>query len=215
MGRIEQVRADVGVVVYHAHNPVGSELASVARLKESNPSTPFIVTVPFLVKGLGVWALRARMWNCVVLLQDVNYFHECVKMLMSFRNQEYSPPRKLLASRSSAANAMTRQRLLATHRAVEVIAERYSQKITVEEVATLCGMDVTRFARVFKKEHGVTLRDYIKKMRLGHARYLLQETDGSIQSIAFDVGYEEIALFNRIFKGELGVTPSEYRVQKR
>ena len=82
-----------------------------------------------------------------------------------------------------------------------------------------CVLHITRraaqFARVFKKEHGVTLRDYIKKARLARAQYLLEESDRSIQDVAFEVGYEEISLFNRIFKTGIGLTPSDYRARKK
>ena len=74
-------------------------------------------------------------------------------------------------------------------------------------------MSVRQFERLFKRALGVTIRQYILRIRLDHAKHLLRDTEETISSVALNVGFYDHAHFTRIFTRENGVTPKVYRKQ--
>ena len=101
-----------------------------------------------------------------------------------------------------------------------------SSFVTAKIIATLnknfnlpnC-LDVVKFLnysnsylrKIFKKEIGCTMSDYLKKIRLSHVEYYLTTTNYSLGQIAEMVGIESLSYLNKIFKEEYGVTPIKYR----
>ncbi len=67
----------------------------------------------------------------------------------------------------------------------------------------------------FKKETGSTLTDYVNRMRIDHAIFLLNVTDMQIQTIAQYCGIPDVNYFTKLFKRSVGKTPKEYRHQIR
>ena len=61
---------------------------------------------------------------------------------------------------------------------------------------------------------GVTPMNYIISKRMDNARKLLINTDKKIKDISNEVGYKDIYYFTKVFKKEIGVSPSEYRKQR-
>ncbi|MEQ9563933.1 MAG: AraC family transcriptional regulator, partial [Woeseiaceae bacterium] len=71
------------------------------------------------------------------------------------------------------------------------------------------------FAERFTRVLGEPPMRYLAKLRLQGAARALSESDHSIARIAFDVGYESEAAFNRAFKREFGAPPSMWRKSRR
>ncbi len=64
---------------------------------------------------------------------------------------------------------------------------------------------------LFRKEVGVTLTDYIHKVRIDHSLILLNTSAFSIQEIAEQVGFLDVNYFTRTFKKYHGISPKKYR----
>lgn len=71
------------------------------------------------------------------------------------------------------------------------------------------------FARLFKKHAGISFRNYILQSRMEAATFYLTSTSHSIGRIADILGYNDIYLFSRQFKQEIGKSPSNYRKRLR
>jgi AraC-like DNA-binding protein len=65
--------------------------------------------------------------------------------------------------------------------------------------------------RYFKETMGTSFVDYLKEYRLTMAARLLLSSDSSILAIASEVGFDNLSYFNRSFKKQYKVTPSQYR----
>jgi AraC-like DNA-binding protein len=101
-------------------------------------------------------------------------------------------------------------------RAVEYIRENFSKgQLSLDRVAQEAAMSRYHFSRTFKRETGTRFIDFVAKVRLAQASTLLAETDRSITAIALAVGYQDLSPFERTFKRELGLTPSQYRRRVR
>jgi transcriptional regulator GlxA family with amidase domain len=72
-------------------------------------------------------------------------------------------------------------------------------------------MSKTVFAERFRVALGLTPARYLASWRMHKARALLDRSNRSIREIAWDVGYESEAAFNRVFKEHFGSPPGRYR----
>ncbi len=97
------------------------------------------------------------------------------------------------------------------HLAKQYICENYADKLTLEDVATLVGMNATYFSVLFKRETGISFLDYVVQVRMNAARELLKTSDDRIGDIAYRVGYTDPRYFSRIFLKTVGLKPTEYR----
>lgn len=69
-------------------------------------------------------------------------------------------------------------------------------------------------SRMYKKQTGVSLTDYINMYRIEKAKALLEETESSVSEIAVKVGYDNFTYFSTLFKKYVGITPNQYRKLK-
>ena len=66
-------------------------------------------------------------------------------------------------------------------------------------------------SKQFKDKYNISIPEYINKLRIEHAKELLQTTDKTIESIALESGFGSLRTFNRIYKMVEGISPSKYR----
>jgi AraC-like DNA-binding protein len=92
-----------------------------------------------------------------------------------------------------------------------VIDERYSQPLTVDDVAAAAGLSTFHFIREFRRAFGCTPGRYLRERRLTRARQLLAVTDLSVTEICFAVGFESLGSFCTLFRKSEGATPAAYR----
>ena len=87
------------------------------------------------------------------------------------------------------------------------------EKISIADIAEVAGFSESHFMRYFKETMGTSFIDYLREYRLTMAARLLLASDASILSISEEVGFDNLSYFNRAFKKEYGMTPSQYRKQ--
>ena len=93
----------------------------------------------------------------------------------------------------------------------EFILENYKEKINRDEIASYVYLNPAYLSRLFKKETGKTLTEYVTELRINEAKRLLSNTDNTITAIAEEIGYYNYSYFSKIFKDIIGLTPGEYR----
>jgi len=118
--------------------------------------------------------------------------------------------RRTLSHRAPATTIPSRPSEKA-ERAINYIHNNYFSEIHLPAVAQLCGMEPSAFSRFFKKQTGHTFAKYVNQTRIYSACTLLAHTDRSVTEICFDVGFNNIANFNRQFVKFCHQTPSAYR----
>jgi len=95
--------------------------------------------------------------------------------------------------------------------AFECISRRYSEDITLDELASICGMSPCYFCRVFKAVTGCSPIAYLSEYRISKAEILLRSSDTSMADIAAAVGFSDTCYFSRSFKRIRGMSPKYYR----
>ena len=98
-----------------------------------------------------------------------------------------------------------------TQRCLKHIFDHFAEDIRMSEIAAMFDMKESAFSKFFKKNIGNSFVDYVAKLRIGRACKLLAETDTPVTEVCFQVGYLNISNFNRVFRTQRGLTPSEYR----
>lgn len=93
----------------------------------------------------------------------------------------------------------------------ELLAKSRNTPITLAQVAWHVQWSEEHLARVFRKETGMTVMDYLRFMRIDSARVQLLGTSQTISLIADGLGFSSISSFCRAFKAVVGQTPSQYR----
>ena len=94
---------------------------------------------------------------------------------------------------------------------VDHITTHFAEDISVEQAADMARMSATAFSRNFQKVTGSRFTEFLTKVRIGQACSMLQGTDEKIATICHEVGFRNLANFNRHFLKVKDMTPSAYR----
>jgi YesN/AraC family two-component response regulator len=99
--------------------------------------------------------------------------------------------------------------------AVTSIRFHIDQPLGLNQIADTLGVHPSYLSRTFKKALGMTLTDYINKLRIEEAKYMLDHSNESVAKIALRVGYSDPNYFSKVFTKLEHVTPHDYRKRKK
>lgn len=93
----------------------------------------------------------------------------------------------------------------------ELLDATWQQAPTLRGLATQAGVHPVHFAAAFRRHHGCSTGEYLRRKRLQFARKQLANRELSLAQIASDAGFADQSHFTRAFKRFAGVTPGHYR----
>ena len=96
-------------------------------------------------------------------------------------------------------------------KAKKYIEEHQTEEISLSAVAKAVNTSSFYFCKLFRKVTGINFTDYVARLRIERAKNLLLNPNLRISEIAFEVGFQSLTHFNRVFKRILGESPTEYR----
>jgi two-component system response regulator YesN len=96
-------------------------------------------------------------------------------------------------------------------RAVEFAEEHFCEAITLDLVARRAAVSKFHLCRLFRQETGSRFRDFLHRLRIARAKTLLASTRSTVTEVAYAVGFNDLAHFDKVFARVAGVTPSDYR----
>ena len=99
----------------------------------------------------------------------------------------------------------------AIEKLLSYITENIDQPLSLEELARRASLSPFYFSRVFKRETGYTLREYLLKTRVNRAKFYLKTTSLSLKEISYRCGYGSESTFCTTFRHATGLTPMGYR----
>ncbi len=108
-------------------------------------------------------------------------------------------------SRKSSSNYVERTK--------EYLATHYREKIYIGDIAEKLGLSESYLSRLFHKETGIRMQDYLVNIRLDHAANLLLYSDEPITRIAEYVNFPSQSYLGKVFKERYQVSPKQYRSQ--
>ena len=99
--------------------------------------------------------------------------------------------------------------------ALEYINDHYSEKISIAEMAQLAGFSESYFMSLFRQYVGMSCIQYVNLYRIQKAAHALEETAKSVSEIAMIHGFDNISYFNLQFRRTFGMTPREFRSNRK
>ncbi len=96
---------------------------------------------------------------------------------------------------------------------LEYIDAHSGDALEVQELAQICHMSYSHFAKLFRESYGCSCKEYITLIRLGKAQDLLLHTDYDLSYIAQETGFFDCSHFIRTYKRWRGVTPKQERMK--
>lgn len=92
---------------------------------------------------------------------------------------------------------------------ITYVNEHFTEDITLEDMASMCGFSKEYFCRYFKQHMGLTFLRYLGEVRIAYAGKLLTTSDIAISDAMLKCGFTNQTIFNRLFKEIYGMTPRE------
>ena len=116
----------------------------------------------------------------------------------------------LLAEKLQSSEASSRC-LVHVKKCIRLLSEHMDEEIRIDELAAEVGISGAYLQRVFRQVQGMTIVEYLNKMRIERAKLLLAHTGDSVIDIAMASGFNSRQHFYRVFAAMEGVSPQQYR----
>ena len=91
------------------------------------------------------------------------------------------------------------------------IKQNYRNVLSTKQLAETFFVNPSYLSRCFRQHRGITVTEYIARIRIEHAKRLLATTNASVGIIALNVGFDDANYFIRVFKKHAGCSPTDYR----
>ncbi len=93
----------------------------------------------------------------------------------------------------------------------ELLRAKFTENLTLNELATTAGVHKVHLARVFRKFHGCSIGHFVRQLRVEYASQQLSSTDVPLVDIAAASGFSDQSHFSRVFKSFTRMLPSDFR----
>ncbi|HEY5779696.1 MAG TPA: PocR ligand-binding domain-containing protein [Terrimicrobiaceae bacterium] len=131
-------------------------------------------------------------------------YESAVRLLQIFAGHLAEVGQRIaLSHRQSESPAMTKAR--------QWIAEHCEESVSLAEAARAVSLSAKHFSDMFRKATGIPFVEYVGRVRVEKAKNLLANPQLRISEVAFEVGFQSLSQFNRVFKKIAGQSPKSYR----
>lgn len=162
-------------------------------------------------------AKKMEQWGLAVTPEiEKSYFetrvmteaqYESMVQLLTIFAQHLS----MIANRIVVQNANADSPMIS--RAKAYIDGNQTEDLSLSQVARAVNASTFYFCKMFKKATGMNFTEYLSRVRIEKAKNLLLNPNLRVSEIAYEVGFQSLTHFNRVFKKIVGQSPSDYREQ--
>jgi len=153
--------------------------------------------------GLPFAGTLRKAWEMTPIIPKDKY-SAIVRLLSFFAEQLSVLINQIVLERQNAEPPLVQK-------AREYIERHKMEPLSLAAVAQAAGASVFHFCKVFKKTTGLKFTDYVARVRLEDAKTQLLNPSRRISEVAYDVGFQSLTQFNRMFKRIFGQSPTEFR----
>jgi len=198
--------ADTAVPVKLGEKVVG--FLQTGQVFRKKPTEVQFKRVLKLAREWGIESSQAELREAYFATQVVSpKQHESVIKLLSIFAQHLSMlSNQIVVKQENSEPPVIR-------RAKEFINEHQTEDLTLGDVAKAVNTSTFYFCKMFKKATGINFTDYLSRVRIEKSKNLLLNPNLRVSEIAFEVGFQSLTHFNRVFKKILGQSPTEYRAK--
>lgn len=199
---------DVAVPVLVGDKHVATLLSGQVFRREPTDRDFSLVTTMLGQDDNEPWKRKARKAYFATPVVTVERFQAIVQLLGMFAQYigDYASRQAVAASESEPA---------AVASAKEFVQAHVDEPITLDQVVTHVAVSRFYFCKLFKRATGMTLTEYVARVRVEKAKSLLVDPALRISEIAYASGFGSIPHFNSVFRKYLGMAPTDYRESLR
>ncbi len=185
---------------------IGSGLYMLAQMKFLLGYTGFI---PYELNNY--INIKSFMFTAVMTLGLTSKFNFMKKSILKFKllKEELGEENQKLKSGKKNISEQTKSKIGTVRKFIE---ENYTESITRESLSFAVGLSPDHLGRAFKQHSGEKISEYLNRIRINQACKLLTDTDKQIIDIAFEVGFESLRTFNKVFSSLKNEPPTQYRL---
>lgn len=194
------------LVIQFPHEPLVKAAENIAELREV---LPLLERAKHGIEFFGMSDTAARHWQRVKHargLRRLTAFCDYLADLAACTDYRLLSSVQLQSDDDDASMDQI-------HEVVSRITDHLADEHSASALAAELGMSESRFSRFFRKATGNTFTDFVNRVRISRACQLLMDTDQQVTHICYEVGFNNVANFNRRFLDIKGMTPSEFRKQ--
>ncbi len=211
--RLQQLHCYAGLTVVGCPVMIGGHhvatLLSGQILRREPTERDFLMVSRMIGEGLGSdWERAARKAYFETPVLDAERF-EAVRQLLELFAQHLAESGSRLVLETAEAEPKP-----VTH-AKQFVQQHVEEPITLAQVLAHVHISRFYFCKLFKKATGMTLTEYIARVRVERAKSLLRDPSQRISEVVFAAGFGSIPQFNSVFKRHVGMAPSHYRASLR
>ena len=169
----------------------------------------FALVAKMLGDGVnGDWEKKARKAYFETPVVTADRFQAIIQLLNVFAQY-------LADCASRQAMACSEAEPAAVANAKQYVQAHAEEPIRLEEVVQHVNVSRFYFCKLFKKVTGMTLTEYVARVRVEKAKALLVDPSLRVSEIVYAAGFGSIPRFNSVFKRHVGMPPTEYRAALR
>jgi AraC-like DNA-binding protein/ligand-binding sensor protein len=161
-------------------------------------------------------AKRLVDWGVKVDLRKAReaYFHTKVLSKKQYRAilrllEIFGRHLSILSNQIALENSETEP--VAVTRAKQFIARHQDNALCLATVAKAVNTSTFYFCKLFKRATGLTFTDYLARVRVEKAKAMLLDRNRRVSEVAYDVGFQSLTHFNRVFRKVAGQSPTQFR----
>lgn len=155
-------------------------------------------------------------WGATVDLRKARdaYFHTKVLSKKQYASmlrllEIFGRHLSILSNQIAVGNSATEP--VAITRAKKFIGQNQGDALCLATVAKAVNTSTFYFCKLFKRATGLTFTEYLARVRIEKAKTLLLDSNRRISELAYDVGFQSLTHFNRVFRKIVGQSPTAYR----
>ena len=176
--------------------PLLDGISAMKKIREQLEDCPVIMVSAYSDYEHLRGSMREHALDYLVKPYSVETFVEAVKRGLGIDNK-----REEHSFYGKTGSVLQVKKYLETH---------FMDNVSLQDVAEKVNLDKSYLGRVFREECGITVMGYLKNIRIEKAKELLLCGMGASE-VAMQTGFADPAYFAKIFKQEMGITPSRYR----
>ncbi len=188
---------------------LGTEVVGFLQTGQVFPHAPTRAQFARTAKQLVEWGLKVDLAQA-----EEAYFHTRV-----IGPKQYESMVRLLAIFAEHLSMVSNQLVVQQDhaepqmivRAREFIDEHQGDDLSLAEVAKAVNCSTFYFCKMFKKATSLHFTEYLARVRIEKAKNLLLNPNLRISEIAYEIGFQSLTHFNRVFRRLVGESPTEYR----
>ncbi len=153
-----------------------------------------------------------------VTAQRTNDMAICCRLLEVFLltlQRDLQENKAIHPGRLQTDEMMHRERHDPIKEAQQFIRDHLHEHLVQDKVARQVRLSRTQFIQRFHTETGQTFNQFVTHCRMEQAKILLQTTDFPLTFISRTIGYKSVVHFNNLFRKQVGLLPTAYRIKKR